>query len=86
MKKKLLTQALIGEPPALRQKTDRTQSIRFGPLDEYDLQTIKTPVKVLPKSPARHASEMAITYIDLLLWLRYKLAFVATGWVRSMRI
>jgi transposase InsO family protein len=51
-----ISQALVGEPIGLKQITERTWAIYYGPLDigildETTMKTIKTPVKVLPMSP-----------------------------------
>ncbi len=51
-----ISEALIGEPIGLKQISDRTWAIYYGPLeigilDETKMRAIKTPVKVLPMSP-----------------------------------
>ena len=52
-----LSEALVGEPVGLKQISERLWAINYGPLeigllDETTMKTIKTPVKVLPMSPA----------------------------------
>ena len=52
-----LTEALVGELVGLRQISERTWAIYFGPLqigllDEATMKAIKTPVELLPMSPA----------------------------------
>jgi len=51
-----ISEALIGEPVGLKQITERTWAIYYGPLeigmlDEMTMKSIKTPVKVLPMCP-----------------------------------
>lgn len=51
-----LSEALVGEPVGLKQISDHTWAIYYGPLeigmlDETTMKAIKTPVKVLPMCP-----------------------------------
>jgi len=51
-----ISEALIGEPIGLKQISDRTWAIYYGPLeigllDETNMKAIKTPVIVVPMSP-----------------------------------
>ena len=51
-----LAEALVGELVGLRQISERTWAIYFGPLqigllDEATMKAIKTPVELLPMSP-----------------------------------
>ncbi len=51
-----ISEALIGEPIGLKQISDRTWAIYYGPLEigilnEMTMKVFKTPVKVLPMSP-----------------------------------
>ncbi len=51
-----ISQALAGEPVGLKQISERSWAIYYGPLeigmlDETTMKAIKTPVKVLPMSP-----------------------------------
>ena len=51
-----LSEALVGEPVGLKQISNRTWAIYYGPLeigilDETTMKAIKTPVKVLPMCP-----------------------------------
>ena len=51
-----ISEALVGEPVGLKQISERTWAIYYGPLeigilDETTMKAIKTPVKVLPMCP-----------------------------------